>query len=73
MILKDIDELDRLVSNMNEKELHNLISILDLYITERSLSEIKLRIESEEMNWTFEWKMRWIAEFKKFMEEALKN
>ena len=67
------EEIDRLLSNMNEKEVINLISILDLYITERSLDEIKMRINTEDMNVMFEWKMRWIAEFKKFMEDRLKK
>ncbi len=70
---RDVDELDRLSSNMWEKELENLLSILDLYITERSLTEIKIRIDTEESNPMFEWKMRWIMEFKKFMEEKLKD
>lgn len=66
-------EIDRLLANMNEKEIYNILSILDIYITERSLDEIKIRINSEEMNPMFERKMRWIAEFKKFMEETIKK
>lgn len=69
---ENLNELDRLVSNLNEQEIINQLGILDLYITERSLSEIKLRIESEEMTPTFERKMRGIMEFKKFLQERLK-
>lgn len=67
------DELDRLLSNMNEKEIVNLLSILDLYVYESSLDEIKKRVNTEEMNPMFERKMRWIVEFKKFMESTIKN
>lgn len=67
------EELDRLISNMDEKAIQNLLSILDLYIYERSLEEIKDRINSEDFNEKFERKMRWIMEFKKSMEERLKE
>jgi len=67
------EELDRLISNMDEKAIQNLLSMLDLYIYERSLEEIKDRINSEDFNEKFERKMRWIMEFKKSMEERLKE
>jgi len=72
-MFKDLEELDRLTSNMHQKEIENLLSVLELYITERSMNEIKQRIESEETNPTFEWKMRWSMDFKKFMEDKLKD
>jgi queuine/archaeosine tRNA-ribosyltransferase len=52
------EELDRLISNMDEKAIQNLLSMLDLYIYERSLEEIKDRINSEDFNEKFERKMR---------------
>ena len=67
------DELDVLLANMNEKEIQNLLSVLDIYIYERSLEEIKMRINTEDFKPDFEVKMRWIMEFKKFMEERLKE
>lgn len=67
------EELDRLMSNMDEHQIRNMLSVLNLYVTERSLAEIKIRIESVDMDWTFEWKMRWVMEFKKYVEEHLKD
>jgi len=72
-MLYDTSELDRLTANMNELAVKNMIAIFNEYVMSRSITEIKTRIDTEEMNPMFEWKMRWIAELKQFFESLLKN
>lgn len=69
----DKDRLDKLVSNLNELQITNMLELMDIYITERAIDEFKLRINTEDSNPTFEWKMRGIAEFKDFMQSLLKE
>ena len=67
------DDLDKYINGLWEVGITNLLSALELYMQERFYNEFKQRIEMEDANYTFEWKMRWIAEFKKFVEEYLKD
>lgn len=70
----DKDELDRLLANMNEHEIDNLLNVIDIYVTVRSLDEIQKRISTEDVfNPVFEQKMRWIMELRLFFSELLKN
>lgn len=67
------DTLDKLIDNMNEYQLQNMIDIINIYITISSLEEIKSRmVSTDNADLTHEYQMRWVAEFQNFLGKRLK-
>lgn len=70
----DRDELDKLVNNLSEHEINNMLNIINIYITLTSLEEIKKRIADEKLaDMTHEFQMRGLAEFQNFLWDKLKK
>ena len=68
------DGLDVLLGNMNELQIQNMLEVLDIYITVRSLWEIEARMNNpEDADATHEAKMRWVSDFRNMLSNLLKT
>lgn len=68
------EELDVLLANMNELQILNLVSVLDIYITLRSLWEIETRmLDMSNADPTHELQMKWVLAFRDMIRELVKS
>jgi hypothetical protein len=68
------DRLNELLSNMNELQIQNMMDVLDIYVTIRSLWEIETRMNNpDDTNIHHEEMMRWVVDFRDMISGLLKT
>ncbi len=68
------EELDVLLANMNELQVTNLVKVLDIYITLRSLWEIETRmLDMSNAEPTHESQMKWVLAFRDMIQWLIKS
>lgn len=68
------DKLDKLINNMNELQINNLVEVINVYITLSSLEQIKIRINNpDDYNPLHETEMRGLARFQDFIAKFIKD
>lgn len=63
------DDMKFLASRLNERDFESLDEIIDRYIDYQMKELIKAKINEETVDENCEIKMRWVLEFKKFLNE----
>jgi hypothetical protein len=70
----DRERLDVLLGNMNELQIQNMLEVLDIYVTIRSLWEIETRMMNpEDANKHHEEMMRWVVDFRDMLNTLIKR
>jgi len=68
------ERLDVLLANMNELQVQNLLEVLDIYVTIRSLWEIETRMNNpKDIDMAHEDKMRWVVDFRDMISQLIKE